>query len=210
MDFLGSILGNMSGPPTMSEKEKERRKKERELKAKYEENLKKETKMMRDKTESRINKFLSETTGQKKITFPPMAKHHRSIVHDVAEVIRTCSIPVKRLPVKQRIVGFVPVPLTCPAIVLSGCFLWSHFKIEMRLTRLYSEMYGYTQDFFNILSSCSVVLRFQEDSFIAISSIYLQVAGLVAYSFGEEDVDRYTIVWKKEFQPSDEELQCLR
>ena len=38
----------------------------------------------------------------------------------------------------------------------------------------------------------------------------LQVAGLVAYSIGEEDVDRHTVVWKKEFQPSEEELNCLR
>jgi len=37
-----------------------------------------------------------------------------------------------------------------------------------------------------------------------------EVAGLVAYSFGEEDVDRHTVVWKKESAPAEEELACLR
>ena len=37
-----------------------------------------------------------------------------------------------------------------------------------------------------------------------------EVAGLVAYSFGEEDVDRHTVVWKKEAAPAEEELACLR
>jgi len=36
------------------------------------------------------------------------------------------------------------------------------------------------------------------------------VAGLVAYSFGEEDVDRYMQVWKKEFSPCEGELSALR
>ena len=37
-----------------------------------------------------------------------------------------------------------------------------------------------------------------------------EVAGLAAYSFGEEDVDRHTVVWKKEAAPAEEELACLR
>jgi len=36
------------------------------------------------------------------------------------------------------------------------------------------------------------------------------VAGLVGYSFGEEDVDRYMQVWKKEFAPCEGELSALR
>ena len=37
-----------------------------------------------------------------------------------------------------------------------------------------------------------------------------EVAGLVAYSFGEEDVNRHTVVWKKESAPGEDELACLR
>lgn len=37
-----------------------------------------------------------------------------------------------------------------------------------------------------------------------------EVAGMTAYSFGEEGVDRYTIVYKKDRPPSDDELATLR
>lgn len=37
-----------------------------------------------------------------------------------------------------------------------------------------------------------------------------EVAGLVAHSFGQEDVDRHLVVWKKEFSPCDAELDCLK
>jgi len=37
-----------------------------------------------------------------------------------------------------------------------------------------------------------------------------EITGLVSYSFGEEDVDRFIQVWKKEFSPCDEELAALR
>ncbi len=37
-----------------------------------------------------------------------------------------------------------------------------------------------------------------------------EVAGLVAHSFGEEDVDRHIVIWKKEQQPCEAELNCLR
>lgn len=33
---------------------------------------------------------------------------------------------------------------------------------------------------------------------------------MLAYSFGEEEVDRYIMVFKKEFPPSDDELNALR
>jgi hypothetical protein len=36
------------------------------------------------------------------------------------------------------------------------------------------------------------------------------VAGLASFSFGQEEVDRCVIVWKKEFAPSDEEFAALR
>nr|ACO15668.1 Sperm-associated antigen 7 [Caligus clemensi] len=37
-----------------------------------------------------------------------------------------------------------------------------------------------------------------------------EVAGLVAFSFGEEEVDRHVVLWKMEFSPSEEELACIR
>ncbi|KAK7869517.1 hypothetical protein R5R35_002292 [Gryllus longicercus] len=37
-----------------------------------------------------------------------------------------------------------------------------------------------------------------------------EVAGLVAYSFGEEGVDRHIVIYKKEFTPSEDELAALR
>jgi len=36
------------------------------------------------------------------------------------------------------------------------------------------------------------------------------VAGLTAFSFGEEEIDRYVMIFKKEFAPSDEELLAYR
>jgi len=36
------------------------------------------------------------------------------------------------------------------------------------------------------------------------------IAGLASFSFGQEEVDRCVIVWKKEFAPSDEEFAALR
>jgi hypothetical protein len=36
------------------------------------------------------------------------------------------------------------------------------------------------------------------------------VAGLTSFSFGQDEVDRYVMVWKKEFAPSDEELAAYR
>lgn len=37
-----------------------------------------------------------------------------------------------------------------------------------------------------------------------------ETAGLCSYSFGEEDVDRHLVVWKKEYAPSEEELEAVR
>lgn len=54
MDLLGSILGNMSAPPTISKEERERRKKMKEL----EEKQRKVTKDFREKTEKKINDFM--------------------------------------------------------------------------------------------------------------------------------------------------------
>lgn len=37
-----------------------------------------------------------------------------------------------------------------------------------------------------------------------------ETAGLSAFSFGEEDVDRHVVVFKKEFMPCQEELSAYR
>ncbi len=46
------------------------------------------------------------------------------------------------------------------------------------------------------------------------SSIYsheiAEIAGLSAFSFGEEDIDRHVVIYKKEFTPSPEELTAYR
>ena len=49
-----------------------------------------------------------------------------------------------------------------------------------------------------------------EKFFRSIAHDVAEVAGLVAHSFGEEDVDRHIKVWKKEWQPCDDELNWLR
>lgn len=37
-----------------------------------------------------------------------------------------------------------------------------------------------------------------------------EIAGLLAMSFGREDVDRYTIVYKKEHSPTEDEIEARR
>ena len=88
-DFLGSLLGQMSGPPRASEKEIQERKKGRELAKKLEERNKQESKVFRQKMEAKIDEFLKLPIGEEKNRrhiLEPMAKYHRSVVHDVAEI----------------------------------------------------------------------------------------------------------------------------
>jgi len=85
MDLLGSILGSMSAPPSLSEKEKERRKKAKEMADKAEEAQRKAHKLFREKTEAKVKAFV-EQSKERTLTCPPMEKALRSIVHDVAEV----------------------------------------------------------------------------------------------------------------------------
>nr|ACO13086.1 Sperm-associated antigen 7 [Lepeophtheirus salmonis] len=123
MDLLGSILGSMNGPPqtVLSEKEKERRKRQKVYQEKLLEKRRVEMEAFRSKIEKDVEKFLKECLSEKSKTFPTMNQYHRSILKDVCEV-----------------------------------------------------------------------------------------AGLVAYSFGEEEVNRHIVVWKQEFAPSEEELACHR
>jgi len=37
-----------------------------------------------------------------------------------------------------------------------------------------------------------------------------EVAGLIAHSFGQEDVDRHVVLWKQEFPPSEDEINTLK
>eukprot|EP00095_Tigriopus_kingsejongensis_P003462 snap_masked-scaffold13_size735724-processed-gene-4.5 protein:Tk03462 transcript:snap_masked-scaffold13_size735724-processed-gene-4.5-mRNA-1 annotation:"sperm-associated antigen 7 homolog" len=37
-----------------------------------------------------------------------------------------------------------------------------------------------------------------------------EIAGLISHAFGEEDVDRHLILWKRDFPPSEDELTCRR
>ena len=85
MDLLGSIMSSMSGPPKLSEQEKKRRQKEKEMKKKMEEKAREATKKMRESVEKKIGDFVKDDT-KKCLEFPPMQKYERSIVHDVAEV----------------------------------------------------------------------------------------------------------------------------
>ncbi|TRY76266.1 hypothetical protein TCAL_10152 [Tigriopus californicus] len=120
MDLLNSIMSKMDKPPVMTDQEKEKRKKAKEMAKKMEEKHKKATHEFRNKIEKVIEAFVEDSQAHNH-TFAPMEKVQRSIVHDVAET-----------------------------------------------------------------------------------------AGLVTYSFGEEDVDRHLVIWKKDFQPNEDELTCRR
>jgi hypothetical protein len=88
-DFLGSILGSMAAPPRASDKEIAERKKAKELAKKVGEKNKHDSKVFRQKTEKRIDDFIKLPIGEDKnrrLVFEPLAKYHRSVVHDVSEI----------------------------------------------------------------------------------------------------------------------------
>ena len=37
-----------------------------------------------------------------------------------------------------------------------------------------------------------------------------EVAGLIAHSFGQEDIDRHVVLWKQEYPPSEDEINTLK
>ena len=81
-DFLGNLLGSMAGPPKASEKELAERKKARELAKKIEEKNKQDSKVFRQKMETRIDEFLKLPIGEeqnRRLTFEPMPKYHRYV-----------------------------------------------------------------------------------------------------------------------------------
>ncbi|WAR14532.1 SPAG7-like protein [Mya arenaria] len=120
MDLLGSILGTMQKPPSISIEEKKKRKAQQEQIEKQQKVEKKKLHEFREKIQSKINEFIKDGR-QEKLQLDPMDKTYRAIVHEVADI-----------------------------------------------------------------------------------------AGLASFSFGLEEKDRYVMMWKKEFAPSDEELLAYR
>ncbi|XP_062505604.1 sperm-associated antigen 7 homolog [Corticium candelabrum] len=81
MDLLGSILGSMDKPPAVSSQEKKRR--EAEVKRAAEEKKKKSK--FRKEIEQKVSEFIQDGS-RTRLSFEPMEKVYRSIVHDVADV----------------------------------------------------------------------------------------------------------------------------
>lgn len=73
-----------------------------------------------------------------------------------------------------------------------------HSQIEIRISKL--------------LQSSDTKLEFEPMNKLQRSIVheFVDTAGLVAHSFGEEEIDRHLIVWKKEHVPCDAELDALR
>ncbi|XP_045383091.1 sperm-associated antigen 7 isoform X1 [Lemur catta] len=78
-------------------------------------------------------------------------------------------------------------------------------KVEFR-KRMEKEVSDFIQD------SGQVKKKFQPMNKIERSILHdvVEVAGLTSFSFGEDDECRYVMIFKKEFAPSDEELDSYR
>ncbi|XP_014280169.1 sperm-associated antigen 7 homolog [Halyomorpha halys] len=120
MDLLGSILNSMDKPPTVSDKQKELLKRQKQELLKKQNAEKEMLKKFRLKTEKDLNSFLNDPK-KTRLRYPPMEQIFRSIVHEVAEE-----------------------------------------------------------------------------------------SGLTAHSFGKDGIDRYIMIFKKEYPPSEDELAVLR
>ncbi|XP_053378681.1 sperm-associated antigen 7 homolog [Mercenaria mercenaria] len=120
MDLLGSILGSMEKPPSISDAEKKKIKAQKEMLEKQQDRERRKLQEFREQIQKKINNFIKDGT-QEKLKFEPMDKTQRAIVHEVADI-----------------------------------------------------------------------------------------ASLTSFSFGLEEQDRYAMIWKKEFAPSDEELLAYR
>ncbi|KAL1484760.1 hypothetical protein MTO96_011012 [Rhipicephalus appendiculatus] len=84
-DLLGSILNSMDKPPTVGDKQKKLLQKQRDEHQKREAEEKEKLRKFRDQVEDKINKFIQDPEKQK-YKFAPMAKVHRTIIHDVADI----------------------------------------------------------------------------------------------------------------------------
>lgn len=78
-------------------------------------------------------------------------------------------------------------------------------KVEFR-KRMEKEVSDFIQD------SAQIKKKFQPMNKIERSILHdvVEVAGLTSFSFGEDDDCRYVMIFKKEFAPSDEELDSYR
>lgn len=78
-------------------------------------------------------------------------------------------------------------------------------KVEFR-KRMEKEVSDFIQD------SGQIKKKFQPMNKIERSILHdvVEVAGLTSFSFGEDDECRYVMIFKKEFAPSDEELDSYR
>lgn len=85
MDLLGSILGNMEKPPSISSEQKKKEKQEREKFEKLQEEERKQKAKFRKSIEVRISKFVNDSE-KTSYQFEAMEKVSRTIVHDVADI----------------------------------------------------------------------------------------------------------------------------
>ncbi|KAL8176987.1 UNVERIFIED_CONTAM: Sperm-associated antigen 7 [Gekko kuhli] len=78
-------------------------------------------------------------------------------------------------------------------------------KVEFR-KRMEKEVSGFIQD------SSQTKKKFQPMNKVERSILHdvVEVAGLTSFSFGDDEDSRYVMVFKKEFAPSDEELETYR
>uniref|UniRef100_L7LX31 R3H domain-containing protein n=3 Tax=Rhipicephalus TaxID=34630 RepID=L7LX31_RHIPC len=75
----------MDKPPTVGDKQKKLLQKQRDEHQKREAEEKEKLRKFRDQVEDKINKFIQDPEKQK-YKFAPMAKVHRTIIHDVADI----------------------------------------------------------------------------------------------------------------------------
>ncbi|XP_005110156.1 sperm-associated antigen 7 homolog [Aplysia californica] len=79
-------------------------------------------------------------------------------------------------------------------------------KIDAFRTRIQKKIHEFIKD--GTLEKLK--LEPMEKGMRAIVHEVSEVAGLTSFSFGHEEEDRYVLMWKKEFAPSDEELLAYR
>nr|XP_039271034.1 sperm-associated antigen 7 homolog isoform X1 [Styela clava] len=85
MDLLGSILGNMEKPPSVSDEQRKKEKANKKKLEKLQDEERKGKAKFRKDTEDRISKFINDV-DKTRLKFEPMNKIQRTIVHDVAEI----------------------------------------------------------------------------------------------------------------------------
>ncbi|XP_045472130.1 sperm-associated antigen 7 homolog [Harmonia axyridis] len=84
MDLLGSILNSMDKPPTMSDKDREIKKKKKEFYEKHQAAEKDRLQRFKERVEEKILKHFDDKNNTT-FKFDPMDAIQRSIVHEIAE-----------------------------------------------------------------------------------------------------------------------------